>query len=270
MNCFHWLYIKVSIKLIMGIYMVFSFSGITAAIEPLEYTSEEVIARVNKTYQRVHSASGRITRTIEYDGNEPQSFNGRFAIQKPDRLLVVFIGDVHQFMGYDGKTLRIYFPEENRGFYTETQKLTPLERFVVGPGPYFGNILQIMEEGFSFKVADMVAGNLILKAIPLKPFQFNFILIAVDPKTWTIRAVENFDRKNKLVNQTRFLEFKTISDSLFFPVKVKTSNVFEEGFMAETMHLTRVQLNVSLDTDAFRIPFNDDTEWVAQPIGKHP
>ena len=235
--------------------------GYSFADDLLDYDPSKVISRVMETYSRVYSARGRITRTVEA-GGENLSFSGRFAVKRPDRLLVEFVGDDHQLTVNDGKTFRVYFPKENQGLYSNINELSPPERFLMGPEPFFGNILLLMEKGFTFEAADMVEGNLILKAAPLKPLQFNFILIAIDPETWTIHAVENFNRQNQLVSQTRFLEFKTLGDSLFFPVTVKTSTILGENVMIETTHLTRVQLNVMFDEDMFRIPDNEDTEWI--------
>ena len=113
-------------------------------------------------------------------------------------------------------------------------------------------------------IADEVAGNLILKALPEKPLQFNFILIAIDPESWTIRAVEHFNRQNELVNQMRFLAFKSIGDSLYFPVTVKTSTIIGEQVMVETTKLSRIGLNDTIKETEFRIPDNDNTKWLRQ------
>ena len=261
---------KFLIKLTTFIFLIFAFPEIPEAVEPSDYNTEDVIAHVNEMYGKVHSARGRITRIIEAGDNNTKRYIGRFAIRKPDRLLVEFTGDVRQFMGYDGKTFRIYFPDENRGFYTETGKLSSLERFVLGPGPFFGNILQIMSDGFKLEVADFFEGNLILKASPEQPLYLNLVLLGISPDTWTIRAVEHFDRENNLVSQTRFLSFKSLGDSLFFPTTVETSTVVKDNVMLETTLLTRVQLNIPLEDDVFRIPDNDETVWKEQPFGKTP
>jgi len=225
------------------------------------YNTNEVISKVMETYSRVYSAGGRITKTFEANGIR-QNIKGRFAVVRPGRLYVEYIGEGRQVTVNDGETLRVYYPDENRGLYQYTSKMNPLESFLLGPEPFFGNILQLMGDKFKIELADMVSGNLILKAQPVTPLQFNFILVAVDPKTWTIQAVENFDRNNKLVSQTRYLEFKSDGDSLYFPSKTRTSTVSGENLLIETLELSRVQINVDFDDKRFNNPGNSDTEWI--------
>ena len=141
------------------------------------YNTNEVLSKVMETYSRVNSAAGRITRTFEANGT-CQSIKGRFAVLRPGRLYVEYIGEDRQITVNDGKTFRVYFPDENRGLYKFTNEMNPLESFLLGPEPFFGNILQLMDDNFEIKLADMVSGNLILKAQPVKPLQFNFILVS--------------------------------------------------------------------------------------------
>ena len=229
----------------------------------------QVIERVGQTYARVYSARGRIDKTLSFAGTE-QNFYGRFAVKKPDSLLVELIGDIHQFSAYDGKTFRAYFPDQNEGIFYHIDDPNSMDHLAAGPTPFFGNLLPLMEQHFAFEVADTLGGNLILKAVPEKPLLFNVILIAIDPSTWTIRAVEHFDRNNQLVSQTRFLEFATLDDSLFFPTTVETSTVTENGILSETTRLSRVQLNAMIPADSFRIPDNDDTRWGPAPVEAPP
>ncbi|MCE5249527.1 hypothetical protein LLG96_04825 [bacterium] len=248
--------------------LAFILSGMTipvsgAADDFDDYNTTDVITHVMQTYSRVFSARGRITRSFE-SGGEKQSYSGTFAVRKPDHILVEFVGDNHQYVGFDGTTFRLFFPAENKGIYKEAGSMNELERFITGPEPLFGNILSLINDAFSVKLADMVQGNLILKASPKKPLLFNFVLIAVDPKTWTVRAVEHFDRENKLVSQTKFLEFKSIGDSLFFPTKIATSSVSNENLYVESTELSRVQLNVIIEDEVFRIPGKSDTNWILE------
>jgi len=233
-----------------------------------DFSPDEVMGFVKKTYGKVFSARGVITRIIEYGGGETERSDGVFAASRPDRMLIEFKGDLHQFMGFDGDFFRIYFPGENRGFYTDAAELGIPERFVLGPGPFFGNILDIVDSSFKLEVADFYEGKIVLKAIPGNPAQFSSILIGVAPETWTIRAVEHYDMQNKLVSQTRYMAFKTVGDSLFFPTTVETSTLLKNGVMVETTYISEVMLNVLIDDEFFDIPGNDDTDWIAQPLKK--
>ena len=225
------------------------------------YSTSDVLSKVMETYSRVYSASGRITRTFE--ANEiHQTIKGRFAVVRPGRLYVEYIGEDRQITVNDGETLRVYYPDQNRGLYQHTREMNPLESFLLGPEPFFGNILQLMGDNFKIELADMVSGNLILKAQPVTPLQFNFILVSIDPKTWTIQAIEQFDTHNKLVSQTRYLEFKSAGDSLYFPTKTKTSTVSGDNLLTETLELSRVQINIDFDDERFKNPGNSDTEWI--------
>ena len=247
----------------LSIFINTCFNHGAEADDPPDYSSDYIISRINETYNKVHSAQGRITRTIEVDKTEIQRHNGRFAVRKPEHILIEFVGEFHQFVGFDGTTFRIYFPNENKGIFQKNSDMSPLERFILGPEPFFGNIFTVLKQGFSIKVADRVDGNIILKATPNNPVNFNFILVSVDPKTWTIQAIEHFDRTNTLVSQTKFLEYKTVGDSLFFPTKMATSNIISDAVRVETTRLTRVQLNIPIDDETFSIPASDDTEWTS-------
>ena len=226
--------------------------------------AERVIARVDETYSHVRSARGRIARATSFSGTE-QRYEGRFAAEKPERLLVEFVGDEEQVVVCDGQKFRAYFPGPNQGLYQTMESLSPMERFVLGPGPFFGNLLPLLQDGYVFDIAETVGGNHILRATPVRPAHFNFILLAIDPETWTIRAVEHFDRANQLMSQTRFLEFESIGDSLFLPTLVQSSTVTEDGIVTETTRLSRLLLNTSLDATVFRTPGDEHTEWSQMP-----
>lgn len=247
------------------------FEGVSFAENDLPgYNLQEIVADVNRTYARVNSARGRIDRTVKLAEEVADSLQGRFAVEKPDHLLVEFVGGKRQVVGCDGKSFRVYFPDQNRGIYRNVEDLSSLERFVLGPTPFFGNILALMKEGFTLAVADTVKGNIIIKAVPERPLQFNFVLVAIAPQTWTIQAIEHFGRNNQLVSQTRFLEFTTIGDTLFFPTVVETSTLSDRGIVTETTRLSRVQLNVALRAEDFLISDNPETKWSLIPLeGPH-
>lgn len=250
--------------------IIYGFSCRAGATEPAGINAEDVIENVNKTYNRVFSASGIITRFLESGNDDAKFFSGSFAIQKPDRKIVRFEKDTPQYTGYDGKTYRIFFPEDNKGYYTDTRDLSDLEKYVLGPGPIFGNILKLMERGFTFRITDFYEGNIIILATPVNPQQYNYILIGIAPETWTIRAVEYFDKQNVLVNQTLFPAYINVGDSLFIPSTTTTTTVMSKIVTVETTQLTRVQLNIPLDNEEFIIPSNNATEWNAQPFRKKP
>ncbi|MBN1293183.1 MAG: hypothetical protein JXB48_15200 [Candidatus Latescibacteria bacterium] len=239
------------------------FTGNIFSDDFSKYNNDEVITHVMETYSRVYSATGRITRTVEADGAK-RSNTGKFTVKKPDRLYVEYVGEDHQITVHDGKTLRIFFAEHNKGIYKNTEDMIPMERFILGPEPFFGNVLQLMGKEFTIKLADMTSGNLILKAEPEKPLQLNFILIAINPENWTIQAIEYFDTTNKLVSQTRYYEFKSEGDSLYFPTKTITSTIIQDKLLVETLELSRVQLNYKFNDDIFSVPGNKETEWVLQ------
>jgi outer membrane lipoprotein-sorting protein len=231
-----------------------------------DHDLQQITAEVNRTYARVTSARGRIERTVKVVDGEADTLRGRFAVEKPDRLLVELVGGNRQVVGCDGETFRVYFPDQDRGIYRKVADLTSLERFVLGPTPFFGNILALTEDGFSLAVADTVAGNVIIKAVPERPFQFSFVLVAIDPRTWTVRAVEHFDRNNQLVSQTRFQEFEVTGDTLFFPTLVETATVSDRGIVDETTRLSRVQLNVALQGEDLSMPDSPQTVWSLLPL----
>ncbi|MFC1693769.1 hypothetical protein ACFL1R_09720 [Candidatus Latescibacterota bacterium] len=140
-----------------------------------------------------------------------------------------------------------------------------MERYVLGPGPFFGNILPVMEKEYSFSVIDMFEGKLILKATPLNADGINYILIGIDPEVWIIRAVELFDAQNNLLKQTNYLEFLSYGDSLFFPITVKTLSITNGRVTEETILLSNVRINVTFGESDFQIPGNDNAEWIARP-----
>lgn len=265
MNRFYRLTLKASLAFFEFCCIIIALSGAAIATEPPGYTPEEVLAYVNETYQKVQSAEGVILRTKGVGNEEQQRFTGRFAVKKPDLLFVEYVRDLRQLTAYDGKTFRIYFPDENRGLYRETQNLSEMERYILGPGPFFGNILPVMEKEYSFSVIDMFEGKLILRAIPRNSDVINYILIGIDPEVWIICAVELFYAQNNLVKQTRYLEFLSYGDSLFFPITVKTLSTTNSRVTEETTLLSNVQINVSPSESYFQIPGNDNTEWIARP-----
>jgi len=240
--------------------------GEAPAREKPGYTAEEIIALVNKTYRRVFSASGRITRITDYGEGKPRRLDGRFLIRRPEKMLIELAGDTHQYMSFDGSRYRLYFPKDNTGYFTDTRNLSKSERYVLGPGPFFGNIFSILDEGYTFEVVDFYEGNLVVRATPGNPSIFKYILIGVAPGTWTIRAVEHFDGKDVLVNQTRYLAFTNVGDSLFFPTTVETATLLAKHVTVETTYLTRVRLNVPIEDDLFLIPDNETTLWKAHPF----
>ncbi|MFC1693770.1 outer membrane lipoprotein carrier protein LolA [Candidatus Latescibacterota bacterium] len=124
MNRFYRLSLKTFLTLFEFCGIIIALSGATIATEQPGYTPEEVLIYINETYQKVKSAEGVILRTKGVGNEEHQRFTGRFAVKKPDRLFVEYVGDLQQFTVYDGKTFRIYFPDENRGLYRETQNLS--------------------------------------------------------------------------------------------------------------------------------------------------
>ena len=132
----------------------------------------------------------------------------------------------------------------------------------------FGNIFQILTIDYKFELTDYFEGNLIIKATPEKQNIFNYILIGVAPGTWTIRAVEHFDRNNELISQTRYLTFASVGDSLYFPTTVETLTRLTKQVMVESTYLRQVQLNVNIGDNFFLIPDNNDTIWTEQPFGK--
>jgi len=235
-------------------------SGVRAETNWLGHSVESVVDSVNRTYARVTSARGRISRTVEA-GELVERFEGRFAARRPDHLFVELAGEDTQVLTYDGEYLHVYFPLQKRGLRRAAADLNPLERLTVGPAPFFGNVLPLLERGFSCDVADTVGGDLILKAIPDTPVLFNFILVAVDPSTWTVRAVEHFDRDNALVSQTRFLEFEAAGDSLFIPVETVSASLGKGGLFQETTRLSRVELNVSIADEVFAVRAGEGVVW---------
>jgi len=240
--------------------------GEVPAQEKPGYTAGEVIALVNKTYRRVFSARGRITRITDYGEGKPRRLDGRFLIRKPAKMLIELAGDTHQFMSFDGSRYRLYFPKENTGYFTDARSLSKSERYVLGPGPFFGNIFSILDEGYTFKVIDFYEGNLIVKAVPGNPGVFKYILIGVAPETWTIRGVEHFDGKGVLVSQTRYLAFTSVGDSVFFPTTVETATLLAKHVTVETTYLTRVRLNVPIGDELFLVPDNETTLWKEHPF----
>ena len=235
-----------------------------------DHDLQQITAEVNRTYARVTSARGRIERTVKVADGVADTLRGRFAVEKPDRLLVDLVGENRQVVGYDGETFRVYFPDQDRGIYRKVVDLTSLERLVTGPTPFFGNMLALIEDGFSLAVADTAAGNVIVKAVPERPLLFNFVLMAIDPRTWTIGAVEHFDRNNQLVSQTRFHEYQVTEDTLFFPTLVETATVSDRGIVDETTRLSRVELNVALQGEDLSMPDSPETVWSLMPLeGPH-
>jgi len=264
------LYTTIVIGFLAGGCPAFFCSTAPAHAESPAYRPDDVIARVHETYDRVYSASGLITRIIEVDDKEPDILNGRFAIKKPDHMLVEFMGKLRYFNGYDGITFRVYFPEENRGYYQETNRMKSLEKFVLGPGPYFGNMLKLADSGFTFEITDHYQGNLVLKATPGNPLKIAYILFGIDPKSWTIGVVEYFDKNNELVSQTRFNSFRTFGNNLFIPTSVTTTTLEGGGLVVEKTLLTRVELNIPIEEEVFRIPSDNRTEWIASSVREKP
>ena len=237
-------------------------AGWSSAGEFSDYTTEDVLTQVMETYARVQSAAGRIVKTFEA-GDTKNTVNGRFAAARPGRLYLEYTGEDRQITVNDGETLYTYSPDQNRGLFKRTSELNPLETFVMGPEPLFGNMFRLLDDTFDIELADMVSGNLIMKATPHRALQVNFILVAVDPETWTIRAVENFDRNNTLISQTKYLEFRSVGDSLYFPSKTSTSTIMGDDILLETLKFSRIQLNVDFNGEWFVKPGDGDTEWIS-------
>ena len=238
------------------------------ADETVHYSPEDVISRINETYSKVYSAQGRISRTIEIDENQPYRLLGSFTVEKPVNVLIKFAGDFLQYIGFDGKEFRIYFPVENRGVYKKTSVMTFLDRFMSGTELFFGNYTSLLQNGFSITVHDTLNGKIILKATPEKQIHFNYILVGVDPQTWTIQVVEYFNTKNILVSQTKFLEYNTIGDTLIFPRKIIISTIVNNKVRIETTSLTSFKLNIFFEDKAFSIPSNENTKWISHNSNK--
>jgi len=251
---------------------VFIFSHVlmntgTAQTTP-DMTPDELIARVKETYAGLVSARGSITRIIEYDDAEPERDEGTITVLGPDKLRIDFKGDMPRSIISDGEIFRIFFPGENRGYYTELANCTAGERFILGPGPYKGNILDGMGPEFTYSIADNYMGNIILRADAIESGTFSYILIGIAPETWTIRGVEYFDRNGDLVRQIRFLEFASVDGSFFFPTQAVTSQQVSNNITVETIYITDARLNVPIEEKLFDKPGDGATEWNAHVLGR--
>lgn len=225
------------------------------------YEATAVIDSVQRSYGRISSVRGRIHRSVEI-GDEVQTHQGRFAARLPDHLYVEFVGEDAQIHLYDGDSLHVYWPGEKQGIRRSVDSLTSIERNVLGPAPFVGDPLSALSSGFAIEIADTTGGNLILKLVPETLTLHNFILVAVHPGTWTVRAIEFFDRNDALVSQTRFLQFAAVGDSLRLPRETVTSTVTHSGLLRETTRFSRVEMNVPLDEDVFRLRNAGEIRWL--------
>ncbi len=156
---FYWL-------LALQLCAIMSLAGITAFAEPADHKAEDIINRVRTTYEKVRSASGRITRIVKSGYTKPRKFTGEFIVKNPDYMIIDFEDNARQLIGFDGDSYRVFSPDENKGFFKDVHDMTPLERFLLGSEPVFGHVLKLIEHGFSIEVAYMFRGNIVLKSTP--------------------------------------------------------------------------------------------------------
>lgn len=244
---------------------VFS-AGIANAQTDPGYTTEDIMKHINETYAKTISAKGKISRVTDFGEGEPDRFDGTFVIQKPFFLHIALDGASPRTSVFDGTYYRLFFPSENRGYYTEASNLTAGQRFVLGAGPYFGNIFDGMADTFTFKAVDLFEGNIIVKATPIGQSPYRYVLIGISPDTWTIRIVEYFDDAGEVVRQIRYLTFKSAEGGVYFPTTVETSMILASHVMTETLYLTDVVLNGRISDSEFAVPGDKDTHWASEPF----
>jgi len=236
---------------------------------PTDFTVQEILANVETTYQRITSARGEITRIIEMRGRDPFILKGTFAVVKPDRMRIELRGESSQVTTCDSRMYRIYFPEKNRGVYEMTGPMHDLERYVKGPGHVFGDIMGVLRTGYDLTVADPIDEMLVLKAAPIEPSDIGYILVGISPETWTVRVVEQFDTKERVVSQSRYLAFHAAGNTLFFPSTVVVTVDTGGSIAVETTYFKKIELNVPIDNGLFKNPGDRDTDWESiTPVSK--
>ena len=247
-----------------------AFAGEPAGVgSPPGFTVQKILANVATTYGRITSARGEITRIVEMQGRDPLFLKGTFAVVKPDRMRIELRGESTQVSTCDSRMYRIYFPEKKRGVYEMTGPMNDLERYVKGPGHLFGDIMGVLRTGYDLTAADPVDDMIVLKAVPIVPSDIGYILVGISPESWTIRAVEQFDTKERVVSQSRYMAFHAVGDTLFFPSTVVVTVDTGGSIAVETTYFRKIKLNVPIDNGLFKNPGDRDIDWESiTPIAK--
>ncbi len=240
--------------------MVMVTTRAASAETPPEYTAPEVVAKVREAYERVKSVRGDISRIIEMQGRDPILLNGTFAAVKPGRMRIETTGTSPQITTSDSRLYRIFFPERNEGVYELVERMSPMERYVKGPGHMFGDIMSAIEEGFTFSITDYFNDTIILRAEPVEPSDIAFILLGIAPESWTVRAVEQFDLEGSVASQTRYMDYHS-GDSWYFPATVVITIDTGRSIVTETTYYRNVSVNTPIENDIFKNPGDSDSTW---------
>jgi len=230
-----------------------------------DYTVDQILALVGETYGRISSAKGTVSRVAEIDDDAPARFEGEFFMKASGEMLFRYSSDPEREIGFDGTKFRIYFPGDDVGYYTDTSELSFAERFVLGSGPYIGNILEMYRDSHDLSIANYFEGRYIIKASSQETLGA-YVLIGVSPGSWTVSGIEQYDVQNRLIRQTRYLEFERLDDTVFFPKTIEISTLQKDKIIIETTYFRDITLNGTINNKIFTITGSKKTDWRERPF----
>jgi outer membrane lipoprotein carrier protein len=191
--------------------------GLTSASEALAITGQEVLAEIQKRYEKTNDLQANFAQ--EYVGRvmrRPQKGEGQVYFKKRGMMRWDYRVP-RQILISNGKTLWYYQPDEKQVFVSDISKVvqekTPLA-FLAGEGDLSRDFtLTNFNEGTSPKEEAYV-----LELTPKEPnAALAKLVLAVDKKTYVVTQSDVIDGLGN-VTRTRFLDIQTnvaLQDSLF-------------------------------------------------------
>lgn len=203
--------------------------------------------------QTAENISVEFTRTITRNSSH-ETVKGYMYYQAPDKVMIKVVDPVKQWLVYQGMSMLIYYPDENRAF-----KFTSENPFEVPFFQAFASVVRedfgLSEAGFTLFQNEMRGDTLVTYWKP--PQQTKEVLgntitgLAKDKLVF----VEVQDTKGKALITTTYRNHFKFGET-FFPLEVESVRHQESDSVVEKMVYSHPQFDVALPQEVidFKIP----------------
>jgi len=214
---------------------------------------DDIINRVDQNYSAIETIRGQLKSTSNSELKSLESL-GRFYIQGQAKYHIHYIKPYDQQFISNGDTLWIYTPKDKSVIQIDISQASPFDQIIVNSLATFDvNPFNSLRKGFSFELADTLAGSYIVKAVPVTPSGLvSQVLVKVDPGKWVVLAREIFDMSLTLVSQTLYSNFGQFDRSIWFPRRIEARSVVNGKVVLQKIDFKRIKINLPIDAAKFK------------------
>jgi outer membrane lipoprotein-sorting protein len=228
-----------------------------AVSEPAGASADMIIDRARSAAGNITSLTGRLTKKTTMGSNTMESIS-KFYYRFPDKCRIETLEPTTAVLIANRDSVWFYSPQTKTA-----QKVDTLKQYVNDFLPIFP--LRMITAEFTLKRLTDYDGCYILEACPRKTSRvLSRALLKIDPRNYTVMAVELYDPKGNLISQTKYEDITKESD-VFIPHKIMTQVQSSGDYAKEELFLSRLSVNGSLDEELFRYEPSKETA-VLDPV----